>query len=160
MLCLFELLSVLSLLGYDGYATSAPQHSLNRASEAVTVTTNLSTAPIFTQALSSSSANPSTSGIRLIDEHNTSPRIPALSNTKFSTRSKRWRISPRSIINVPSQLPAPFNRYTEHDSAKYLSKYDHIKSGFCIGNDDLCSFKGSNGTIIESNATDFSDQCF
>ena len=57
-----------------------------------------------------------------------------------------------------SQLPVPLNT-TRDSNAKFLENYQHIKSGFCAIYDDFCSFKASNGTIIEATGTNLSDQC-
>lgn len=94
-------------------------------------------------------------------EHNINSWASNLNKKAFSAQSQPWHNSPRGMVDNSSQLPIPFNttRDGAYDNAQILANYQHIKSGFCAIYDDFCSFKASNGTIIEATATNLSDQC-
>ena len=60
--------------------------------------------------------------------------------------------SSHGIINAPPPMPTLVDQ-------KSANNNQDIRSGFCAIGDDFCSFKDSNGTIVEATATNFSDQC-
>ena len=92
-------------------------------------------------------------------EDNINSLASTLNKKTFSAQSQPWHNSPRGIVDSSSQLPVPLNTTGDGDNAQVLANYQHIKSGFCAIYDDFCSFKASNGTIIEATATNLSDQC-
>ena len=92
-------------------------------------------------------------------KHNINSWASTLNKKTFSAQSQPWHNSPRGMVDNSSQLPVPFNTTRDGVYARVLANYQHIKSGFCAIYDDFCSFKASNGTIIEATATNLSDQC-
>lgn len=166
MLFLLKLLSILHLLGYFGYTTLAHQHSLHQASNLIINITNASSlAPVH----SSFHANSSASGPHAMEEHSMKRRGSIPSNKAFSALSQDWHIGPRSIVDIPTELPAPFDgyqnswiqwqEYDDWNSSTLLQNYQDIMSGLCTIEDSFCSFKARNGSTVQAKATDFHDEC-
>lgn len=92
-----------------------------------------------------------------MDEHKMKYWGSDLSDRTFSALSQQRQIYPRSIVDVSTELPAPFN--SNPNNSEYLPNYQDILSGVCTIDDDFCFFKASNGSIVKADATGFSDEC-
>ena len=138
MLCLLEFLLLLFLLDNDRHTTLARQTLIGRIPKPSVM------------AVSNSSAASS------------SIRANSSSHVTFSALGVYK--SSLTVTNViPTALPAPFYLNSIDETANHTQKnsanYQDVKSGFCAIGDNFCSFKGSNGTIVEAVSTSLSDQC-
>ena len=157
MLSLFQFLLIFCLLDHNKSVTLAHQLSSSQASNPITTVTNASTASTLTLTHSRSHASLSASGDHAMDEHNMKYWGSVLSNKTFSALLQQRQIYPRSIVDISTELPAPFNSNPNNPS--YLSNYQDILSGVCTIGDDFCFFKASNGSMIKADSTEFSDEC-
>lgn len=142
MFCLLQILLLLFSLNHGDSTVLAHQTALERVSK-----------PSVTAAWNTSAASP------LIQANGSSHTAPSASESYSSSPG---------VINDAATLPVPFANQQYHpgdgepldqDPNKLLVNYKNVKSGFCAIGDDFCSFKYSNGTVVEATPTNFSDQC-
>ena len=81
-----------------------------------------------------------------------SPLMPGSSSAHVTSFATGIYNSSGNPINPTVPMPTLYNQ-------KSANNIQDIRSGFCAIGDNFCSFKDSNGTIIEATATNFSDQC-
>ena len=153
-LFLLRLLSIPFLLGRCQYKAPVRQQSLDQASESsITISKSLSLA--YTH--NGTSASPSTNGPHAMVENSIEQWGSILSNKEFCPLSQGRHIHPRSIVDGPTKLPAPFNSYP--DGLGWSQNYQNILSGYCTIEDPFCFFKASNGSMVKANGTELYEDC-